>query len=195
LGAIPASAKVVDGRRRGAIHPSHCVIERPLDRQRRPTHSRRQACYPAVPIQENRVWNLQSRDKSMTRNTLNREGLTLKSTRSVDAAGLAPPTSARLLWRPAAAVACTTSPSFQGRRRLPLPHFGSSPPSEAWESLAMVVAEIGSLGIIGDGRQKNSLLRWDRLGGGMNRNCSIFYVVGSSSCTLPFLWGMLFPQA
>jgi hypothetical protein len=34
-----------------------------------------------------------------------------------------------------------------------------------------------------------------QVGGGMNRNCSIFYAVGSSSCTLPFLWGMLFPQA
>jgi hypothetical protein len=59
----------------------------------------------------------------------------------------------------------------------------------------MAVAEIASLGVAGDGRQENPLLRWDRLGGGMNRNCSIFYVVGPSSCKLPFLWGMLFPQA
>jgi hypothetical protein len=165
LGAVPASAKVVDRRRRGAIRPSHYVIERLVDRQRRPTHSRRHACHPAVPIQENRVRNLQSRDKSTTRNTLNREGLTLKSTRSADAAGLAPPAAPRLLWRPAAAVARTTSPFVSG----------AVPPTTAslWVIAAFgslgVAGDGGSrdwkLGVTGDGRQENALLRWDRLGG------------------------------
>jgi hypothetical protein len=86
-------------------------------------------------------------------------------------------------------------PSFQERRRLPLPRFGSSPPSEAWGSLAMVVAETASLGVAGNGRQENPLLRWDRLGGKGWIETSIFYAVGSASCTLPFLWGMLFSQA
>jgi hypothetical protein len=130
-----------------------------------PTHSRRHACHPAVPIQENRVRNLQSRDKSTTRNTLNREGLTLKSTRSADAAGLAPPAAPRLLWRPAAAVARTTSPFVSG----------AVPPTTAslWVIAAFgslgVAGDGGSrdwkLGVTGDGRQENALLRWDRLGG------------------------------
>jgi hypothetical protein len=155
----------MDRGRRGSIRPSHCKIERRLDRQWHPTHLRRHACHPAVPIQENRVQNLLSRDKSTTRNTLYCEGLTLKSTRSADEAGLALPAAPKLLWRPATAVAHTTSPSFQGRRLLPLPRFRSSPPSEAWGSLTMAVAEIASLGVTGNGRQENPLLRWDGLGG------------------------------
>jgi hypothetical protein len=128
----------MDGRQWGAIRPSHCVIKRPLDRQRRPTHSRRHACHPAVPIQENRVRNLQSRDKSTTRNTLYREGLTMKSVHSADAAALAPPTAPRVLWRPAAAVAPTASPFVSG----------AVPPFTA---LLRVIAAFGSLGVAGDG--------------------------------------------
>jgi hypothetical protein len=127
------------------------VIERPLDRQRRPTHSQRHACHHAVPIQENRVRNLQSRDKSTTRNTLNREGLTLKSTRSADAAGLAPPATHRLLWRPAAAVARTASPFVSG----------AAPPTAA--SLR-VITTFRSLGVAGDGGSRDCKLggrrRW-----------------------------------
>jgi hypothetical protein len=161
----------MDGRQWGAIRPSHCVIKRPLDRQRRPTHSRRHACHPAVPIQENRVRNLQSRDKSTTRNTLYREGLTMKSAHSADAAALAPPTAPRLLWRPVAAVAPTASPFVSGAAPPFTACFGSSPPSKAWGSLAMAVAEaMGSLGVAGDGWQENPLPSWDRLGEGLKRN-------------------------
>jgi hypothetical protein len=34
-------------------------------------------------------------------------------------------------------------------------------------SLAIAVAEIASLGVVGDGIQENPFLRWDMLGGGM----------------------------
>jgi hypothetical protein len=156
----------------GRHSSSHCVIERPLDRQRRPTHSWRHACHPAVPIQENRVRNLQSRDKSTTRNTLYREGLTLKSTRSADAVGLAPPAAPRLMWRPAAAVARTASPFV----------LGAALPSAA--SLR-VIANFVSLEVAGDGGSRDCKLggrwRWQarkpppsmgQVGGGegMNRN-------------------------
>jgi hypothetical protein len=141
----------VDERRRGAIRPSHCVIERRLDRQQRPTHARRHTCHPAVPIQKNRVRNLQSRNKSTTRNTLYREGLTLKSARSTDAAGLAPPVAPKLMWRPAAAVSPTASPFVSG----------AAPPSAA--SL-QVIAAFGSLGVAGDGGSRDCKLggrrRW-----------------------------------
>jgi hypothetical protein len=89
----------------------------------------------------------------------------LKSTRSADAAGLAPPAAPRLLWRPAAAVARTASPFVSG----------AAPPSAA--SLR-VIAAFGSLRVAGDGgsrdcklggrrqwQAKKPLLRWDRLGG------------------------------
>jgi hypothetical protein len=91
--------------------------------------------------------------------------------RSADAVGLAPLAAPRILWRPAAVVTRTTS-SFVS---------GAAPPSAAslrviaafgsLGSLAMAVAEIASLGVAGDGRQENPLLRWDKLGGGgVNRN-------------------------
>jgi hypothetical protein len=135
----------MDRRRRGSIRPSHCKIERCLDRQWHPTHSRRHTCHPAVPIQENRVQNLLSRDKSTTRNTLYCKGLTLKSTRSADEAGLAPPAAPKLLWRPAAAVAHTTSPFVSG----------ATPPFAA--SL-QVIAAFGSLGVAGDGGSRDCKL-------------------------------------
>jgi hypothetical protein len=143
LRAVPASPKVVDGRRRGAIRPtpSRCDLERRLD-QRPPTGSRRHACHPAVPIQENKVLNLQPRDKSTTRNSLCLARLTFEVTLSADAAGIAPPASPRLLWRPAAAVASTASPFVCGAP--------SSPDASLrviaaiWRSLAMAVAEIAS---------------------------------------------------
>jgi hypothetical protein len=87
--------------------------------------------------------------------------------RSADAAGLALPAAPKLLWRPVVAVVPTASPFISG----------AVPPSAAWlqviaafgslGSLAMAIAEIVSLGVAGDGRQENPLLRWDRLGGGM----------------------------
>jgi hypothetical protein len=165
--------KVMDGRWRGAIRPSHCVIEHPLDRQRRPTHSQRHACHPAIPIQENRVQNLQSRDKSTTRNTLYCEGLTLKSTTLLTRGGLLRLEHLGYRGGRRRQLPVRHPPSFHGRSRLPLPRFWSSPPSEAWGSLEMAVAKIASLGVVGDCRQENPLLRWDRLGGGtegMNRN-------------------------
>jgi hypothetical protein len=76
----------------------------------------------------------------------------LKSTRSADVAGLAPPAAPRLLWRLEAAVAPMTSPFVSG----------AAPPSAA--SLR-VIATFGSLGVAGDGKQENPFLRWDRLGG------------------------------
>jgi hypothetical protein len=146
LGAVPASPKVVDGRRRGAIPPtpSRCDLERRLDQRPPPTGSRRHACHRAVPIQENKVPNLQPRDKSTTRNSLCLEGLTFKATLSADAAGIAPPASPRLLWSPAAAVASTASPFICGAP--PSPDASLRVIAAIWRSLAMAVAEIASFG-------------------------------------------------
>jgi hypothetical protein len=81
----------------------------------------------------------------MTRNTLHREGITLKSTCSSDAAGLAPPTAPWLLWRLAMAVSRTASPFVSG----------AAPPSTA--SLR-VIAAFGSLGVAGDGGSQDCKL-------------------------------------
>jgi hypothetical protein len=69
----------------------------------------------------------------------------LKSTRSADTAGLAPPVAPWLLWRPAAAVARTASPFVSG----------VAPPSAA--SLR-VIAAFGSLGVTGDGGSRDCQL-------------------------------------
>jgi hypothetical protein len=71
-------------------------------------------------------------------------GLTFEATLSADAAGIAPPASPRLLWRPAAAVASTTSPFICGA--LPSPDASLQVIAAVWRSLAMVVAEIASFG-------------------------------------------------
>jgi hypothetical protein len=81
----------------------------------------------------------------MTRNTLYREGLTLKSTRSADVAWLAPPAAPRLLWRLAAAVARTASPFI----------LGAAPPSA---TTLRVIASFGSLGVAGDGGSQDCKL-------------------------------------
>jgi hypothetical protein len=153
------------------------MIERPLDRQWRPTHSRRHACHPAVPIQENRVRNLQSRDKSTTRNTLYRKGLTLKSTRSADAVGLAPPTASRLLWRPAVAVAPTASPFVSG----------AAPPSAASLRVIAAFRSLGvagdggcrdcKLGVAGDGRQENPLPSMGQVRGGRDEAKLVYFML------------------
>jgi hypothetical protein len=59
VGVVLESAITMEGRRRGAIHPSHYPIEHRQHRQWRPTHPRCEyACDPTMPIQENRVLNL-----------------------------------------------------------------------------------------------------------------------------------------
>jgi hypothetical protein len=120
----------MDGRRRGAIRPtpSHCDLERRLDQRRLPMGSGRHACHPAVPNQENKVSNLQPREKSTTRNSLCLAGLTFEATLSADTAGIAPPASSRNCGGRRRRLPLRHPPSFVGRRRHPMCRFGSSPP-------------------------------------------------------------------
>jgi hypothetical protein len=159
----------VDGRRRGAIRPTHsrCDLERRLD-QRPPTGSRRHACHHVVPIQENKVPNIQPRDKSTTRNSLCLEGLTFKATLSADAAGIAPPASPRLLWRPAAAVASTASPSFVGRRRHLMCHFGSS--ALFGGRLRWRLPRLQASRVAGNGGRQENPFSFDKTVGGWGRD-------------------------
>jgi hypothetical protein len=168
MGVVPASPKVMDGRRRGAIRPtpSRCDLECRLDQQP-PTGSRRHACHPAVPIQENKVPNIQPRDKSTTRNSLCLARLTFEATLSTDVVGIAPPASPRLLWRPAAAVASTASHLFVGRRRHPMRRFRSSPPFGG--RLRWRLPRLQASGVAGNGGRQENPFSFDNTVGGQGR--------------------------